>query len=396
MHVLITADTVGGVWTYTQELVTGLAARGVRVTLVSFGRIPTPAQSAWLDELTSVEYLPTDFRLEWMQDSDGDVAHSIRYLQDVIRERRPDLLHLSQFCYGALDVELPKIVVAHSDVISWNRAVHGAQPGGRWAEWYRGVVSEGLAGASLVVAPSHWMLGELESGYGIKLHSRVIYNGRTPELFNRLGPKRQYAASAGRLWDEGKQSRLLMEIGQPPLPIVLAGALALEDESEPGFPEIEFPESGFPENKFGENEFGDNDEQERGRPPDRPAVRCSGVLSQAGMRELLAGAAIYIATSKYEPFGLAPLEAALSGCALVANDIPSLREVWGPAALYFRKDDPSSLREVLALLHGNRELCLEYADRAHAHACRNYTAARMVDEYVEAYRALLGHGVAAA
>jgi len=37
----------------------------------------------------------------------------------------------------------------------------------------------------------------------------------------------------------------------------------------------------------------------------------------------------------YEPFGLAPLEAALSRCAIVANDIPSLREVWGSAAMYF-------------------------------------------------------------
>jgi glycosyltransferase involved in cell wall biosynthesis len=386
MHVLITADTVGGVWTYTRELVTGLAARGIRVTLVSFGRIPTPAQSAWLEGLTSVEYLPTGFRLEWMQEADGDVADSIRYLQGIVRERKPDLLHLSQFCYGALDAKLPKIVVAHSDVISWNRAVHGAQPAGRWAEWYCGVVSEGLAGASLVVAPSHWMLGQVESCYGIKLRSRVIYNGRTPEQFNRLCRKREYAASAGRLWDEGKQSRLLMELGHPPLPILVAGALALEDEGEPELPEHAFPEHGP----------SSDDEQERCGPPYRPAVHCRGVLSEAGMRELLARAAIYIATSKYEPFGLAPLEAALSGCALVANDIPSLREVWGAAALYFRKDDTSSLAELLALLHGNRELCLDYADRAYAHACRNYSAARMVDEYVEAYRALLGQGVAAA
>ena len=41
MHVLVTADTVGGVWTYTRELVTGLARRGVRVTLVSFGGAPS-------------------------------------------------------------------------------------------------------------------------------------------------------------------------------------------------------------------------------------------------------------------------------------------------------------------------------------------------------------------
>ena len=376
MHVLITADTVGGVWTYTRELVAGLAGRGVQVTLVSFGRIPTATQIAWIEELPSVEYFPTGFRLEWMQDAESDLADSVRYLQGIIRERKPDLLHLSQFCYGALDVKLPKIVVAHSDVVSWNKAVRGEQPGGRWAEWYYGVVSEGLAGASLVVAPSRWMLGEIESCYGIQQNSRVIYNGRTPELFSRLCRKRQYAASAGRLWDEGKQSRLLMELVHPPLPILLAGALALEDEDGPEIP--------------------DGDEQDRGGPPYRPTVHCSGVLSDGGMRELLGRAAIYIATSKYEPFGLAPLEAALSGCALVANDIPSLREVWGEAALYFRKDDAGSLAEVLALLHGNRELCLAYADRAYSHACRNYSAARMVDEYLQAYRALLGQGVRAA
>ena len=48
MHVLITADTVGGVWTYTQELVSGLVQRDVRVTLVSFGRMPSPEQTEWL------------------------------------------------------------------------------------------------------------------------------------------------------------------------------------------------------------------------------------------------------------------------------------------------------------------------------------------------------------
>ena len=376
MHVLITADAVGGVWTYTRELVTGLAARGVRVTLVSFGRVPTATQSAWLQELPSVEFLPTGFRLEWMQDADADLADSMRFLRSTVRERRPDLLHLSQFCYGALDVKTPKLVVAHSDVISWNQAVHGSHLAGSWAEWYRRVVSEGLAGASLVVAPSRWMLGQIESCYGRPQNSRVIYNGRSPELFDRLCRKRQYAASAGRLWDEGKQSRLLMELANPPLPILVAGALALEDEVAPDLPESE--------------------EREGRERPNRSTVQCSGVLSERGMRELLARAAIYIATSKYEPFGLAPLEAALSGCALVANDIASLREVWGPAALYFRKDDSRSLAEVLAKLHADPKMCSDYAERAHAHACRNYSASRMVDEYLQAYKLLLGHGVAAA
>src|SRR6266513_4872381 len=135
MHVLITADTVGGVWTYTRELVTGLAARGVRVTLVSFGRLPSTAQLAWLQELPSVEFLPTNYRLEWMQDAERELGESMRYLRSMVRERRPDLLLLSQFCYGALDVKLPKIVVAHSDVMSWSHAVRGSHLTGSWAEW---------------------------------------------------------------------------------------------------------------------------------------------------------------------------------------------------------------------------------------------------------------------
>ena len=51
LRVLITADTVGGVWTYARELVTGLVTRGVRVTLVTFGEIPLPDQTSWMNRL---------------------------------------------------------------------------------------------------------------------------------------------------------------------------------------------------------------------------------------------------------------------------------------------------------------------------------------------------------
>jgi glycogen synthase len=273
-------------------------------------------------------------------------------------------------------VAVPKIVVAHSDVVGWNTAVHGAQPGGRWAAWYRAVVKDGLAGASLVVAPSRWMLGTIEKSYGEPRNSRVIYNGRSPELFDPQASKQNYAASAGRLWDEGKQSSLLLQLGRPPLPVRVAGSWTpAGEEAAPSLQEL------------------------RGGAPaggSRPGVQCIGELSGDRMRELLSGAAIYIATSKYEPFGLAPLEAALSRCALVANDIPSLREVWGYTALYFRKDDANSLGEALGMLQENPELRQAYANCAYERACRHYTAGRMVEEYMQAYSALLGRRARAA
>jgi glycosyltransferase involved in cell wall biosynthesis len=366
MHVLVTADTIGGVWSYTRELVTGLASRGIQVTLVSFGGIPSRGRRAWLEGLRGVAYLPTGYGLEWMQDADEDVTASMRYLRNVIDDCKPDLLHLSQYCYGSLDTPLPKVVVAHSDVMSWNQSLRGSQPRDSWAQCYRRTVEDGLAGATLVVAPSHWMLGCIESCYKARPICHVIYNGRTPALFNPSAKKQTYAASAGRLWDEGKQSSLLMQLSAPPMPIFLAGAAAASDESRAG------------------------------RDGGNPCVHFKGQLSEGEMRELLSGAAIYIATSKYEPFGLAPLEAALSRCAIVANDIPSFREIWGDAALYFRSDDANSLGEALALLHRDHELRMSYANRAYQRALLCYTADRMVEEYLEIYTALLERRVSAA
>ena len=96
MHVLVTADTLSGVWTYTRELVTGLVSRGVRVTLVSLGEIPLPQHASWMDNLHGLEYRPTAFRLDWMQEGELDLEDSSAYLTRLVEEIKPDLLHLNQ------------------------------------------------------------------------------------------------------------------------------------------------------------------------------------------------------------------------------------------------------------------------------------------------------------
>jgi glycosyltransferase involved in cell wall biosynthesis len=187
------------------------------------------------------------------------------------------------------------------------------------------------------------------------------------------------------LWDEGKQSQLLMQLANPPIPIFLAGATALESETHDSPPA---------------SRKGVKPGQRGVQPGEADAGSAAGVefrgeLSEGEMRELLSRASIYIATSKYEPFGLAPLEAALSRCAIVANDIPGFREIWDDAAFYFCGGDLGSLEKALALLHGNPELRLRYANRAYDRARQHYTADRMVEEYMQLYRALLERRVAA-
>jgi glycosyltransferase involved in cell wall biosynthesis len=368
MHVLMTADTLGGVWTYARELATELVRRRVRVTLVSFGEIPTIEQTAWMDALDLLDYRPTGFKLEWMQECDDDLAASSEYLRMVIAEVQPDLLHFNQYFYGVLDLDQPTIVVAHSDVVSWWQSVHKTDPPeSPWIRNYRRIVSRGLAGADAVVAPSFTSLGQLESSFVRPHRTQVIHNGRSPALFNPHQDKDTYAVSVGRVWDLGKNAALLTKI-ETPWPIYVAG--------ENHNPDLAVKPTAL---HVGE-----------GR------VVFKGVMTEHQLRSLYAGASIYIATSQYEPFGLAPLEAALSRCAILASDIPAFREIWSDSAVYFRNNDRKSLEAALFGLCAEPAEIKRFADRALAHARRNYSSTRVTEDYLALYQSLVPAGVIAA
>jgi glycosyltransferase involved in cell wall biosynthesis len=115
-------------------------------------------------------------------------------------------------------------------------------------------------------------------------------------------------------------------------------------------------------------------------------VQLFGPRSQAELRDLYSHAGIYAATSRYEPFGLSPLEAALSACALVLNDNPVFHELWGDSGIYFKKDDAADLARVIADLRNAPEARREYADRAYHTAREKFTAAHMVEQYEKIYQ----------
>ncbi len=358
MHILVTADTVGGVWTYTRELVSGLASRGHRVTLVSFGKLPVPDQLLWMEAFPSesLEYIPTEFPLEWMQDAQAGIAESQRYLETLVRNVKPDILHSSQFCYGTLDCGIPKLVVAHSDVLSWWHAVNdGTPPKNDWLNWYTQTVSAGLYGADTVVAPSQWMLDRVTEFYGLLPKRRVIHNGRNPALFDPSAQKNNQILSVGRIWDEAKQTRLLVS-RQQAVPVQIVGSQRSPEgtAASPGLSAS-------------------------------VGVQFSDSQSESALATLFAKASIYVATSRYEPFGLAPVEAALSRCALVVNDIETFRQVWGASALYFERNNPDALAEVIKMLASDRRLQSVYAERAYDHARKQFDSTRMIDQYENLY-----------
>ncbi len=366
MHVLVTADTLSGTWTYTRELVSGLVSRGLRVTLVSFGEIPLPQQTLWMDNLHGLEYRPTAFRLDWMEDGQQDLKDSSDFLTALVRELKPDVLHLNQLCYGDLQVPVPRVVVAHGDLITWWRAVHGREPRqDRWLQWYREVVTRGLAMASVAVAPSAWMRDTVRDCYTHSRHDTVIYNGRNPIFFNPYVGKDDSVLAVGRLLDAGKQVSLLTQHTHP-LPVCIVGS----DTPVHGPARIPIRADV----KLSINEMN---------------VALKGPQTEAQLRTLYSRASIYAATSRYEPFDMAGVEAAFSRCAIVANDIPAFREIWGDAALYFRENDAASLASAIRRLSNQRDLCRTYGNRAYQRARECFTSKRMIDQYLELYGNLL-------
>ena len=303
----MSTDTVSGVWTYSIELCSALQADH-EIILATMGAPLSREQREEVRRLR-VDVRESTWRLEWMDDPWADVAAAGEWLLAIAEHESPDIVHLNSYAHAALPWSAAVVVACHSCVLTWWKAVHGTAPPLHW-ERYRRIVTAGLQSADVVVSPTVALLDELKRLYGPFRRERVIPNGRRPDDF-RPRPKEPHVLSAGRLWDAARNvSTLVAAAPSVRWPVYVAGETAAPDGRT-----VELP----------------------------PNVRALGPLSPATLADRMSRAAIYALPARYEPFGLSAVEAALSGCALVLGDIPSLHEVWGPAALYVPPEDPDVL-----------------------------------------------------
>lgn len=360
-HALLTTDTWGGIWTFTRELSQQLRRGDCQVSLASFGPPPAEEEMRSLREWgIAVHCLP--WRLEWMQDAERDAAQAQQQLAQLVARLRPDILHCNHYAFARASYACPTVLTAHSDVLSWWRNVRGeAAPATEFHGWYRKLVAEALQNAGLITAPTQSVVRDLRRSFGSFRPVVVIANGRDAANFNPHAPKKNLAVAMGRVWDDAKQLVWLAQSPWP-MPVAIAGPWR-----HPEFKRE--PPAGAVENRW------------------------LGELSPPQTRELLAEALVFIGCSRYEPFGLSALEAALSGCALLLADIDSQREIWQDAAWYFPPPpDPRSRGALAALLlhlQDAPENALQLARRAARRACQLYSSGRMTEEYLRVYAQLL-------
>lgn len=353
MRVLITTDAVGGVWQYSLDLARELGGRGIESVLALLGPAPSAAQLAEARGLPATTLIDTGLPLDWLCDGPKAVLAAGAAIGDLAHARRVDLVQLNMPTLAAAAPSgLPTVAVTHGCVATWWQAAKPGEPLDPAYGWHRQLMAEGLRAADRLVAPTQSYARIVARYYGLPHCPAVVHNGRT-SLPIPAQAMHDRVLTVGRLWDKVKRAELLDAV---------AARLT-----------VPFDAAGAATGPHGER-------------VDLVNLHLLGSLDGAALRERLAARPVFVSAASFEPFGLAVLEAAQAGCALVLSDIASFRELWDGAALFVTSDEPDDYARSIDSLIRDADLRQRLGEAARQRADR-YTpramAARMHGIYTQ-------------
>ena len=357
IKILMTTDTVGGVWTYTLELCKALQEEPISIYLAAMGGLPDENQENQVRQLPNVTLYKSKYKLEWMQDPWDDLRKAKKWITSIYHTVIPDIVHFNNYAQLENFWQAPIITVYHSCVETWWQAVKGTTAPSSWKR-YMELVRDSLNASDVVVSPTRALLQKASEAHYNTTPSQVIANGHDPVSTKEI-KKEKIIFCTGRIWDEAKNLQSLCNIAAAlPWPVYVAG-----DDINPN---------------TGEKAILDN-------------VYFLGKLSAKDTLDWMRRASIFVSPTKYEPFGLAILEAALAGCALTISKLDTLEEVWEENAVFFDPDHPrETLQAIMQLIKYPRYLT-KMAQKAQYHA-QQYSGYEMGRNYLKLYQNLLATG----
>jgi len=354
LRLLMTADAVGGVWQYATDLARALGGQSVETILVLLGPSPSVEQRNAARAIPGVSLVETGLPLDWLADTPERVRLAGRRVAELARHMRADIVQLNQPALAAdVHFPVPVVAIAHSCLATWWAAVETGPLPEDFA-WRVALHGQGLRAAALTVAPSRAFAEATGAAYDLPVLPIAVHNGRTP-LLHPPAAMHDFAFTAGRLWDRGKNlatlDRAAARLG---VPVKAVGPLVGPDGARVEFPNLHTP----------------------------------GSMSEDALAGCLAARPVFVSAARYEPFGLAVLEAAMAGCPLVLSDIPTFRELWGEVAMFVDPEDDRGFAEAIETLIGDTPLRLTQGEKARAVA-RSFTPARMGGQMLGLYRQLV-------
>ena len=354
-RLLMTTDAVGGVWRYVVTLAGALAQRGWEVRLAVLGPPPDDRQRKEADRLEGVSIVAADLPLDWGGAGRQDMEAAGAALVEIARSEGCDVVQLNTpLLAAAARWSMPVIGVMHGCISTWWGKARAGQLDPSLA-WHREMTLEGLAACDRLIAPSLAFADDLAGTYAINRPIEVVYNGSSPHLSWEPESADPFAFTAGRLWDEVKNTPLLDAVAaRLEVPFLAAGS----------------------------------NRGPQGQHADARYLRLLGHVSEESVRARLARRPVFVSAALFEPFGLAVLEAAQAGCPLVLSDIRTFRELWGGAAVFVDPHDASGFVEAIETLLHDRDLRHRLGTAARCRAT-DYSVRAMTDAMIGHYEDML-------
>jgi len=353
----MTADAVGGVWQYATDLAAALGPMGVGVTLAVLGPAPSPDRRAEASR-AGARLVETGLPLDWLCTEPAPVLAAGRAIADLAREVGADLVHLnspSLLAGGSMGV--PVLGVDHGGIGTWWQAAHGVRPDEAYA-WLDALIRRGLLAADATVAPSASYAAAVARHHRLPTVPLAIHNGRAPVVPD-LGTDAGQGApvfTAGRLWDPVKNTHLLDRVaGRLSVPFEAAGALTGPHGETVGCRHLRTP----------------------------------GAMPGGAIAARLAQRPVFVSAARFEPFGLAVLEAAQAGCPLVLSGLGTFRELWTGAALIVPDQDEAAYAAAIERVLGDAALRQHLGEAARVRAAR-YTPQATAAAVASIYAGLTG------
>jgi glycosyltransferase involved in cell wall biosynthesis len=354
----MTTDAVGGVWQYSLDLAQGLQSFGVEVLLAVVGPAPDPGQ-AGAAHRAGLRLIETGLPLDWTARNAAELGAAGWAIARLALDAQPDLVHLNSPALAASAFyPAPVVAVCHSCVATWWEANRTGPLPPDFA-WMADLVGRGCRAAHALTAPSFAFAEATRRAYGLPDAPYVVPNGRRPAETVAAAEPAPFVFTAGRLWDDGKNVAVLdRAAARLPLPVLAAGPC----------------------------------EGPNGARIVLQNIRPLGALDDRCISEQLGARPIFVSIARYEPFGLAVLEAAQAGCALVLSDIPTFRELWGGAALFVPANDDRALVSHVERL-ANEPDTRKRLGRAAAERSQSYSVEAMSLRMLGVYRSVLAPSV---
>jgi glycosyltransferase involved in cell wall biosynthesis len=332
----MSADAVGGVWTFALDLAKGLVPFGVQTTIAVVGPMPAGGPREAARAVPGLSVLPTGLPLEWTAPDAGAVKEAGQRLASLASDGKADVVQLNAAGYAAeASFAAPLVIACHSCVATWWRAVRGGPLPEDFA-WRSELTAKAYGRADALVAPSRAFAAATAEAHQLAAPPVTVHNGREPLVKGGPESKRpSFIFTAGRLWDDGKNVAALDRVASRlALPVLAAGPV-----SGPNGAIIELKN-----------------------------LRTLGALAPPEIGRWLRTRPIFASLALYEPFGLSVLEAAQAGCPLLLSDIPTFRELWDKAALFVDPADDAAITAAVAQLVGDADLRSRLVARARERA----------------------------